>query len=62
MKEAGNGVLLESGAAGIEDPQGGQIQIKARWGHLIENGKVTDLVSSMALSGRVLEFLTSIRA
>jgi len=61
VKEAGNGVLLESGAAGIEDPQGGQIQIKARWGHLIENGKVTDLVSSMALSGRVLEFLTSIR-
>jgi TldD protein len=61
VKQAGNGVLLESGAAGIEDPQGGQIQIKARMGHLIENGKVTDLVSSMALSGQVLEFLTSIR-
>ncbi len=61
VREAGNGVLLESGSAGIEDPQGGQIQIKARKGHLIENGKVTDLVSSMALSGRVLEFLTSIR-
>ncbi len=61
VREAGNGVVLESGAAGIEDPMGGQIQIKARKGHLIENGKVTDLVSSMALSGRVLEFLTSIR-
>jgi len=61
VKEARNGVLLESGAAGIEDPQGGQIQIKARKGHLIENGKVTDLVSSMALSGQVLEFLTAIR-
>lgn len=61
VKEAGNGVLLEAGAAGIEDPQGGQIQIKARMGHLIEHGEVTDLVSSMALSGRVLEFLSSIR-
>ena len=61
VKEARNGVLLESGAAGIEDPQGGQIQLKARMGHLIENGEVTDLVSSMALSGRVLEFLASIR-
>jgi len=61
VKEAGNGVLLESGAAGVEDPQGGQVQVKARMGHLIENGQVTDLVSSMALSGRVLEFLASIR-
>jgi TldD protein len=61
VREARNGVLLEAGASGIEDPMGGQIQIKARKGHLIENGKVTDLVSSMALSGRVLEFLTSIR-
>lgn len=61
VKEARNGVILESGTSGIEDPQGGQIQIKARMGHLIENGQVTDLVSSMALSGRVLEFLSSIR-
>jgi TldD protein len=61
VKEAHNGVLLESGVGGIEDPQGGQVQLKARRGHRIENGKVTDLLSSMALSGRVLEFLTSIR-
>jgi len=61
VKEARNGVLLESGTGGIEDPQGGQIQVKARMGHLIEDGKVTDLVSSMALSGRVLEFLASVR-
>jgi len=61
VREAHDGVLLESGIGGIEDPQGGQVQIKARMGHRIENGKVTDLVSSMALSGRVLEFLRSIR-
>ncbi len=61
VKEAHDGVLLESGVGGIEDPQGGQVQLKARMGHLIENGRVTDLVSSMALSGKVLEFLHSIR-
>ena len=61
VKEAHDGVILESGVGGIEDPQGGQVQVKARLGHLIENGKVTDLVSSMALSGKVLEFLSSIR-
>jgi len=61
VKEARYGVMLESGTGGIEDPQGGQIQLKARMGHLIENGQVTDVVSSMALSGRVLEFLASIR-
>jgi len=61
VEEARNGVLLDSGTAGLEDPQGGQIQIKARMGHLIENGTVTDLVSSMALSGQILDFLGSIR-
>src|SRR5271157_387595 len=61
VKEARDGVLLEAGVGGIEDPQGGQVQVKARMGHLIENGKVTDLVSSMALSGQVLKFLSSIR-
>jgi TldD protein len=61
VREAHDGVLLESGVGGIEDPQGGQVQVKARMGHRIEDGKLTDLVSSMALSGRVLEFLRSIR-
>ena len=61
VKEAGYGVLLESGTGGIEDPQGGQIQVKARRGHRIEGGRITDLISSMALSGRVLEFIASIR-
>jgi len=61
VQEARDGVVLEAGVGGIEDPQGGQVQIKARMGHLIEHGQVTDLVSSMALSGKVLEFLQSIR-
>jgi len=61
VKETRDGVLLESGTSGIEDPLGGLLQVKARKGHLIEKGEVTDLVSSMALSGRVLDFLSAIR-
>jgi TldD protein len=61
LEEVRDGVLLESGTSGIEDPLGGLIQVKARKGHLIEHGKVTRLLSSMALSGNVLEFLASIR-
>lgn len=61
VKETRNGVLLEHGSSGIEDPLGGQMQLKVQSGRLIENGKVTDLVSSMALSGSVLKFLRAIR-
>ncbi len=56
-----HGVLLEHGTSGIEDPLGGQMQLKVKRGHRIENGKLTDLVGSMALSGRVLDFLKAIR-
>ncbi len=55
------GVLLERGTSGIEDPLGGQMQLKVKSGRRIENGQLTDLVGSMALSGRVLDFLRSIR-
>ena len=61
VAEAKNGVLLERGTSGIEDPLGGQMQLKVKRGHRIENGKVTGLVGSMALSGKVLDFLKAIR-
>jgi TldD protein len=59
--EAKNGVLLEHATSGIEDPLGGQMQLKVKRGRLIENGKLTDVVPSMALSGKVLDFLKGIR-
>jgi TldD protein len=62
LQEAKNGVLLERGTSGIEDPMGGQMQLKVKRGHLIENGKLTKLVGSMALSGKVLDFLRATRA
>lgn len=37
------------------------MQLKVRRGHRIENGKLTDLVSAMVLSGSVLQFLRDIR-
>ncbi|MGC2205778.1 MAG: TldD/PmbA family protein [Thermoplasmata archaeon] len=61
VEEAGDGVILEHWTSGMEDPLGGQMQLKVRLGHRIEHGKVTDLVSSMALSGSVLGFLRDIR-
>jgi TldD protein len=61
IRDVRHGVLLEQGSSGIEDPLGGQMQLKVKMGHLIENGQRTDLVGSMALSGRVLDFLRSIR-
>ena len=61
LKEANQGILLERGTSGIEDPLGGQMQLKVKKGHRIEKGELGGLVSSMALSGRVLDFLRAIR-
>ncbi|HTW76412.1 MAG TPA: TldD/PmbA family protein, partial [Thermoplasmata archaeon] len=61
VAEAGDGIVLERWESGMEDPAGGQMQIKVGRGHLIENGKITDLVGPMALSGKVLEVLKDIR-
>ena len=61
VQEAKHGVVLEHATSGIEDPLGGQMQLKVKRGHRIENGQIAGPVSSMALSGKVLEFLTRIR-
>ncbi|MGP8077339.1 MAG: TldD/PmbA family protein [Thermoplasmata archaeon] len=61
VAEAKNGVVLERGTSGIEDPQGGQMQLKVKRGHRIEHGRVTGLVASMALSGKVLDFMKATR-
>jgi TldD protein len=61
IKEARDGVLLERCTSGIEDPLGGQMQLKVKRGRRIEHGELTGWYSSMALSGKVLDFLRSIR-
>ncbi|HEV2316625.1 MAG TPA: TldD/PmbA family protein [Thermoplasmata archaeon] len=62
LDEARDGILLERCTSGIEDPLGGQMQIKVKRARKIEHGKLTERYSSMALSGKVLEFLRTIRA
>ncbi len=61
LDEANGGVLLEQPTSGMEDPLGGRMQIKVLRGYRIEHGERTELVSSMALSGRVLDVLRSVR-
>ncbi len=60
-EEAGTGVLMENFWSGLEDPLGGQMQITVRKGHRVENGRIAGLVRGMTLSGRVLDFLQSVR-
>ncbi len=61
VEEAKDGVLLENATSSIEDPLGGQMQLKVKHGRLIEHGRLTDVVGSMALSGKVLDVLKSTR-
>ncbi|HEV2167239.1 MAG TPA: TldD/PmbA family protein, partial [Thermoplasmata archaeon] len=61
VEAMGNGVILESTTSGIEDPLGGNMQIKVKKGHLVQGGEVQGIRPSMALSGRVLEFLAAIQ-
>jgi TldD protein len=61
VKEAKNGILLQNCTSGIEDPLGGQMQIKVKKARLIRNGELGPVGPSMALSGKVLDFLRAIR-
>jgi TldD protein len=61
VKEAKNGLLLQNCTSGIEDPLGGQMQIKVKKARRIVNGELGAVGPSMALSGKVLEFLKGIR-
>ncbi len=61
VREMGEGVVLESCTSGVEDPLGGQMQIKVKKGHRVRGGEIVGILPSMALSGKVLEFLRAIR-
>ena len=61
VREAKDGVVLENFTSGIEDPLGGNMQLKVKKGRRIEHGELTEILPSMALSGKVLEFLREIK-
>lgn len=56
------GVYLIKSSHGMEDPLGGGIQISSLKGFLIEHGKLTKLLRSISLSGKVLELLQQVDA
>jgi len=51
------GVLTDKMVNGMEDPVAGGFEAKALRGFLIENGRITKLLSSFTLTGRALEIL-----
>lgn len=61
VEEAKTGVVMEVCTSGMEDPLGGQMQIKVKRGHLIDHGTVGAPIGAMALSGKVLDFLQAVR-
>ncbi len=56
------GVLMTRFESGMEDPAGGGMQLKAKKGYLVESGKITKVLSNLALTGDVLKFVKDIDA
>ncbi|MEM2906763.1 MAG: TldD/PmbA family protein [Candidatus Odinarchaeota archaeon] len=56
------GVIMIRFESGMEDPAGGGMQLKAKKGYLIENGTITKVLSNLALTGQVLEFVKHVDA
>ena len=61
VSEVKDGVLMQNFTSGIEDPLGGNMQLKVKKGRRIVRGELGEILPSMALSGKVLEFLRNIR-
>jgi len=62
ISEIKEGVMLDHGIFGMEDPLGGGMQCTSKKGYLIENGEKTKILKGIALSGDVLEMLKNIDA
>ncbi|MBD3256292.1 MAG: hypothetical protein GF383_14435 [Candidatus Lokiarchaeota archaeon] len=62
LMEIKDGVFLERGYFGMEDPLGGGMQCTSKKGYLIKNGEKTELLKAITLSGSVLELLKNIDA
>jgi TldD protein len=62
MLEGFSGIFAKSGSFGKEDPLGGQMQLGAKKGYLIENGKKVKVLSKIAMSGFVPDVISKIDA
>jgi TldD protein len=61
LKETKDGIYLEHWNSGIEDPIGGNMQLKSKKSWRIKNGELSEPFSTTILSGKVLEFMANIR-
>ncbi|MFX1314348.1 MAG: TldD/PmbA family protein [Promethearchaeota archaeon] len=62
VSEINEGVMLVHPQFGMEDPIGGLLQATSKKGYLIEKGERSQLLSSITLSGYVLDILQDINA
>jgi TldD protein len=62
MLEGFNGIFVKSGSFGMEDPAGGEMQLTAAKGYVIENGKKVRVLSKVAMSGYVPKVISEIDA
>lgn len=61
LKETGEGFLLEHWNSGIEDPIGGNMQLKCKKARRIKNGELSEPFSTTVVSGKVLDFMRNIK-
>jgi TldD protein len=61
IKETKDGIFLEHWNSGIEDPIGGNMQLKSKKSWRIKNGEIDEPFSTTVLSGKVLDFTTNIK-
>ena len=56
------GIMLVHAVSGMEDPLAGGMELKSKRGYMIEKGEVTRILSTLALSENVLDFIATIDA
>ncbi len=61
IKETDDGIFLEHWNSGVEDPIGGNMQLKSKKSWRIKNGEIVEPFSTTVLSGKVLEFTANIK-
>jgi TldD protein len=61
LKETRDGIFLERANSGVEDPIGGNMQLKSKRSWRIKNGELSEPFSTTVLSGKVLDFVANIR-
>ncbi|MHA1973926.1 MAG: TldD/PmbA family protein [Candidatus Hodarchaeales archaeon] len=61
IEDVQHGIFLK-GHAGGESGNTGKFSFRSQVGYLIENGKLTDVISSVTLNGNILEYLNKIDA